>query len=101
MRTVFTGKVTAYFPTREDVQAIEIGSMAPSCFGDLHEVVEVTAKREDIHGKLFCCYYTEFGPTSRISNSVKEDELLRDVSTVRAHISVELDRIEENAQKAA
>jgi hypothetical protein len=94
MRTIFTGKITAYLPTRADIESVTVGSFAPNAWGQLREVVEISAKREDIMGRLFVCYYTEFGPGSRISDSLKQDELHRDVATSRAHTSRELDDIE-------
>lgn len=81
-------------PTREEIAGIQIGDQALDCFGRLNEVTEITARREDIKGKLFICYYTRFGPKSQMSMSQKEGYLTRTVATSREHISVELDRIE-------
>jgi len=81
-------------PTRKEIEAIEVGTMALDCFGKLAKVVAVSAKREDIHGKLFCCYNTDFGPGSSISMSQKEDKLTRTVAASNRYKSAELDVIE-------
>ena len=101
MRTIYTGKVTGFFPTRDDVATIAVGKPAPDCFGKLAKVVEITYRGPDIHGKLFACYYTDFGTGSRISNSVKEDEILRTVELTNAHLSREIAEIEAREVMAA
>ena len=60
----------------------------------MSKVVSVTAKREDIEGKLFCCYNTHSGPGSSISMSQKENQLTRHVGTSTKYKSAELDEIE-------
>lgn len=76
MRQKMIDGVLVTKPTREDIISLKVGDMAPDCFNGMRKVVEIFACREDIHGKMFVCYYTEFGPTSRMSNSMKEDEIL-------------------------
>jgi hypothetical protein len=62
-------------PTREDIESLKIGDLAPDCFGNVSKVVTIFAKKEDISGKLFACYYVEFGSNGgTISNSIKEGE---------------------------
>lgn len=97
--TVYTGKVTAFRPTREEIAAIEVGSEAPDAFGKLARVVEITARKEDIHGKLFICYYTTWSENARMSNSMKEGEIVRTVDLSRAHTSAEIDAVERAAAK--
>lgn len=63
-------------PTREDVENLKVGDLAPDCFGKMRRVTEIFARREDINGKLFVCFYTEFGERSTMSGSMKEDEIV-------------------------
>lgn len=61
--------------TRKEIENLEVGDIAYNCFGQKRKVVEVTARMEDIHGKLFALYYVEFGNDgSKMSHSIKEDE---------------------------
>lgn len=65
--------------TRQDIDSIQIGTLLAFCLdGDTcskpRKVVEIFARACDVHGKLFVCGYTEFGPTSRISFSLKEGD---------------------------
>lgn len=84
-----------YVPTRKEVEAVKVGSMAPNCFGEMAEVKEVFGRGDDINGKAYVCYYTYFGKDGgSISNSLKEDELLRSVAACRNYTSWELDEIE-------
>lgn len=84
-----------YVPTRKEVEAVQVGSQAPDCFGRMAEVKEVFGRGDDINGKAYVCYYTYFGSNGgSISNSLKEDELLRSVEACRDRTSWELDEIE-------
>lgn len=62
-------------PTREDVQNLKVGDMALNPFGRYAEVKNIFAQKDDINGKAFVCYYTDYGPGSTISNSAKEGEV--------------------------
>lgn len=81
-------------PTRKDIEAIKVGDLALDCWGHMRRVTQITARREDIHGKLFCCYYTDMGNNSSCSMSQKEDELTRTVGVCCKFKSRELDNIE-------
>lgn len=83
-----------FLPTRDQVNSLKVGDLALDCFGRWSTVVEITCRRDDIHGRRFVCFYTSFGPTSRISASMKEGELVRTVATTGRYRSVELDAIE-------
>lgn len=74
MRHAIIDGILVVRPTREDVQNLKVGDMAPNCFGKMAAVVSIFAQRDDIKGKAFVCYYTENGPGSTISGSMKEDE---------------------------
>jgi hypothetical protein len=63
--------------TRTQIEAIDVGSMlawglGDGFFGKPQPVVEITCRREDIHGERFVNGYRAFGPGSRISFSIKE-----------------------------
>ena len=85
-----------YIPTRQDIENLQVGDSAITPFGNYKEVVEITCKKEDVNGKLFVCYYTRFGGHSRISNSMKEKELVRTAETSKNFTSAELDDIEQD-----
>jgi hypothetical protein len=66
-------------PTRKEIEDLKPGDLALDCFGKYNEVVEIYAKREDINGRLFACFYTKFGENATISGSYKEDRLIRTI----------------------
>jgi len=86
--------MTIFMPTREQVQSLKVGDFALDCFGKMREVVEVYGRGDDIHGKAYVCFYTEWGLSSRISNSMKEDEILRTLPVCREYKSAEIDAME-------
>ena len=67
----------AWMPKRAELEALRVGDEAPDCFGTLARITKIYAAQEDVNGKFFICYYTQFGPSSHISNSLKEGEILR------------------------
>jgi len=69
-------------PTRQWVEGLRIGDMAPDCFGRLRPVVDIFARGDDIQGRAFVCYYTKFSDCSRISGSAKEGELVMSIPAV-------------------
>lgn len=83
-----------YIPTRAQLEAMKVGDQALDCWGRMAEVTEITARRLDINGKMFVCYYTKSGPASSCSMSVKEGELTRTAALSRLHKSAEVDLIE-------
>jgi hypothetical protein len=64
-----------FIPTKQFVLNVKVGSQAPNCFGEMAEVTEVTARKQDTNGKWFVCFSTKFGNAGSISESLKEDEL--------------------------
>ena len=74
MRQAYIDGILVTRPTRGDIENLKVGDLAPDCFGGMCPVVEITAMKEDILGKLFVCYYTLLSETSRISHSMTEDE---------------------------
>lgn len=82
-------------PTREEVYTLKVGDLALDCFGRYSRITRIYAMRDDVHGRAFACFYTEFTPgRSEVSGSYKEGELVRTVPLTCAHTSAELDRIE-------
>ena len=74
--------------TRADIARIQPGALVSTTYDTAHgaplptarwsrprRVVEVFARQDDIHGKAFVCFYTEFGDNARISGGAKEDEM--------------------------
>jgi hypothetical protein len=85
-----------YIPTRAEIEALKESDLAPDCFGKWRRVTKVYAKSNDVNGKAYACYYTEFGPTSSISNSLKEGEINRTVALTGKFTSHELDILEKS-----
>jgi hypothetical protein len=84
-----------HLPTRSEVLNLRPGDLALDCFGRWARVVSIHARRDDVHGRAFACFYLEFGPRgSTISGSMKEGELVRTVALTRLYNSAELDAIE-------
>ena len=93
------GDPQIYIPTRAEIQSMEVGELAPDCFGHWRRVTKVYAKGHDVNGKAYVCYYTEFGPEASISNSLKEGEINRTVALTGKFTSHELDLMEKNLWK--
>jgi len=68
-------------------QRVRVGAMVAATHDTAHgvplpgarwspprRVVEVFARRDDIHGRAFVCFYTEFGEDARISDGAKEGD---------------------------
>ena len=85
-----------YIPTRAEIQSLEVGDLAPDCFGQWRLVTRIFGRGHDVKGKAYVCYYTEFGPTSSISNSLKEGEIHRTVALTGKYTSHELDILEKS-----
>ena len=85
-----------YIPTRVDIETLKEGELAPDCFGKWMPVTRIFAKGTDQDGKSYVCFYTEFGPNSAISNSLKEGRINRTVPLTSKYTSHELDTIERN-----
>lgn len=61
-------------PTREDVEALQVGGLAPDVWGRMRAVTEIYARGEDTAGRAYVCYYTAMSATSSVSGSMKEGE---------------------------
>lgn len=85
---------TFFIPTRQQIESLTTGDLALNCFGRMAEIVGEVYRAKDVNGKLFAHYYTKMGEGSKISHSMKEDELVRHVGTSAKFTSWELDKIE-------
>lgn len=67
-----------FFPTREFIDGLSTGSLAPNCFGRLSTVAEIRyAGVRDKDGAHFVGYYTPLGDNGQVSNSITENEVVR------------------------
>jgi hypothetical protein len=70
-------------PTREDVQSLKVGDLAPDCFGKMSPVVRIYATGEDLHGRAYVLYYVAFGEAGgAISGAMTEDEIVPTVPVI-------------------
>ncbi len=83
-----------YIPTLHDIESLSVGDMAMDCFGNMRQVVEVNFRGVDIRGKAYVGFKVEFGPHSTVTQSYKENELVRHVGTSKYFNSWQLDDIE-------
>jgi hypothetical protein len=88
-----------YIPTRSEIETLKVGDLAPDCFGNWRPVTKINARGDDVKGRAYVCYYTEFGPGASISNSLKEGEVNRTVAVTARYASHELDDLEKNQSK--
>lgn len=73
-------------PTRDDILSLQVGDLAPTCFGTMARVVDIFGRGDDVHGRAYVCYYTEWGTNARLSHSLSEDEIVPTVPlTARFH----------------
>lgn len=89
-----------YIPTRAEIDALKEGDLAPDCFGHWKRVTRIFAKGNDVNGKAYVCYYTEFGQGASISNSLKEGELNRTVALTGKYTSHEIDIMESGTKRS-
>jgi len=60
-------------PTREDIERLSVGDLAPTLLGDMRKVVLIFARGTTAHGKAYVRYYTDSGRAG-ISGSMVEGE---------------------------
>lgn len=84
-----------YIPTRSEIEALKEGELAPDCFGNWRQVTRIYARGNDVNCKAYVCYYTEFGPGSSISSSLREGAINRTVALTTKYSNYELDGLEE------
>jgi hypothetical protein len=86
--------IEIYIPTRSEIEALKEGDLAPDCFGQWRRVTRIYARGDDVNGKAYVCFYTEFGQNASITNSLKEGEINRTVGLTAKYTSHELDLME-------
>ena len=85
---------TLYIPTKAEIESLAIGDIALDSFGKMAEVVEISYRGTDVHGKVYVGFYTRLSESAKVSHSYKEGRLVRTVATSREYTSRELDAIE-------
>jgi hypothetical protein len=64
--------------TAEFIQNLKNGQIVPNCFGQMKLVTEVFAKGiSEVDGKMFACFYQEFGSDSKMSHSIREGQSIK------------------------
>jgi hypothetical protein len=81
-------------PTRTLCETLSVGDYALNPFGRMARVTEISYRGMDAGGKAYVGYYTANGPTSAVSGSYKEGELVRTVATSTKMTSVGCDALE-------
>lgn len=85
MRQSTVDNVLVTRPTREDVESLQIGDLAPDCFGKMSPVTSITYRGTNVHGKAFVGFYTAFGDNNgAISGSMVEDETVPTIQITQA-----------------
>lgn len=87
-----------FVPSREWIQGLKVGRLAPNVYGQSATVTEIFAQSDDDKGRAFVCYYTDNGNGSTISSSAKEGKLQRTLRVTRDWNSAECDAIERRLQ---
>ena len=91
--TTPTGTVDCIIPTADDVEVLTVGDRAPYALG-WAEVSRVFARGEDQGGRAFVCYYVRTSPTSEMSASLKQGEVVRTVGLCQPLSSAQIDEVE-------
>jgi len=99
MRTIFN-RVTMHFPSAADIQRLNVGDYAPASYGPPEIIVKIFARgKSENDGREYISYYTRTPPNGSVSNSLRQDTIVRGLVTTRAFNSRELDAIEESARQ--
>lgn len=94
----------ARVPSEDDVRNLQVGQLAPDCFGRLSRVTRIYHLGRDIHGAWFVCYYAAMNDRDTAENgcgcsaSMKEGELVRTVPLTCLLTSAECDELERDLQ---
>lgn len=86
--------ITVEVPTREEIESLQAGMGATDCFGHQRVITRVFARGNNIHGKAYVCYYTQFGDTSEMSMSLREGEIVRTLDLTRKFSSHQIDMLQ-------
>jgi hypothetical protein len=75
MNKVIIDGVTMALPTKEDIESLVVGEIAPTCFGE-GPVKSIHALGTNIFGRRYVCYYAGWGHgDSLISHSLTEGQI--------------------------
>jgi len=76
-----TGRKRIMRITKDYIDNLKIGSLAPNCFGKLSPITSITASGTSVHGNRYIFYYTQFGyGNGAISHSLLENEYVYTIS---------------------
>lgn len=88
-------------PEDHDIERLKVGDLAPFVFG-MAEVTEIYARKVDIHGAPFVCYYVKHGShNGTMSASMKVGEIIRSFPACDKFNSAELDTLEKEMRTDA
>jgi hypothetical protein len=87
-------------PTRQQVEALQVGDLALDCFGHLNPVTDIYGRGTDIKGKHYVLFYTRLDDHGSISGGYKEGELVRTVPLCSKYTSAQLDQLEQRILSA-
>ena len=59
--------------SREQIENLQVGDFVENCFGQMKMITSIHHKGFDVNGNFFVCFYQQFGETSQMSHSIKED----------------------------
>jgi len=91
--------VRVLFPTRSFVETLCEGCRIVDVFGKTAVVTEISYKGDDVNGRRYVGGYC-FNGTTKVSFSLKEDDVLRTVPLCSEFKSREIDSIEEDLRSA-
>ena len=67
-------KPTTEKATREYIESLQVGDLAPDCFGKLSEITEIYGLGVNSRGGKYICYYTKLSDNATISRSLIEGQ---------------------------
>ena len=91
--------ITAFCPTREDVETLQVGDLAPDCFGGMSEVTEICYRVVNPQGRLVVGYYAKTKEGMTHSMSLEESRIVRSLQVCKAFTSAEIDQLEKRVNQ--
>jgi hypothetical protein len=89
VKTLSGDLITVTVPTRQDIDGLKVGDVAPFVFGE-SPVTEIYARNTDANGKRFVCFYVNFGPNSQMSSEMKEDQMHYNAGRIVGDLAIEV-----------
>lgn len=90
--------VSVVFPTRSEIDALDVDDFAPSFNGIPRRVVDIRFRGFDPEGRAFVGFMTEFSQGCNVSNTLKESTVGRFACS--PHTSAQIDHVENNLRAA-